>query len=1238
MTHTDLEHPSPPRRSAQVAVVVATKNRPDALANRAIRSIVAQTHPPDFLIVADDSDRRFREDNRRIVTSAPLARTRVVYLQNDRTAGASGAWNVALDWLHRQAHDAAQVYVAVLDDDDAWANEYLETCLREANSRDLDMVAADILRHQHVGDAGVLNPAPTELNAAEFLVCNPNIQGSNLFVRLSVLLAAGLFDEALTSTTDRDLCIRIADLGGIKYGSVPRALVHHNAEPTRARLSTPGSPAKLSGLTAFWRKYRGRMNALDASAFRARASSLFGWGEPAEPTPQPVADRAYPTFGGESIAIIVGATVSSARAKDARGLLDDLCALREDARLVNLEVVMLENGPRGHGGAETIMDLAAWLRGRGVGCFIAPIEQQASDADAGLFGAPFERGVERASIAVARTMLQTYCYQLARRRTGAVVWILDEDLRLTNPVWHAGIGIVRERLSIVEPLLRLRQAGVAVAIGTVTGAPPVPAASCVRTQLVDAYHNLEWFAALAPDAPVPDRMAENMAERSRCEDYYYDLSRRDTDHLESPFWFVPAEAACSARAALREMVERLPRILVGEEIFRPLVIDGAVDPIDCMKPSVHRGGNTFVFDIESLREFPNAVPEVAGHRVRRSDMVWSLLNRYVARRVVVKVPIAVYQDRGGEPVGPLDLDKLCRDIQGYAVYSALEDLFLAKLEERRELGHAGLPELGALADEDVAFVTSRFRKYLRERAAAFSLSFHRAAGLARAMRRYVEPTAAGSYWWLRDDASTDVVGALTKFVHLLSQQYDLSQLAPLQLRIGEVSDAVVRHYLAELVQDMAARRERPDAQLADTSWIRDQRLQNASAWLSRELGVTATRALGVGSEAVVLTDGAVVYKCIDYWKTRVPEAQMAFLRSQVGQWQGFRSLYSLTSVLEQGGRVLLTYPFEPSQPYQGGHGEGMVQLLRDCRTAGIVCTNINPDNLVVADGAVRLIDYGADIHPFTAEGFEQMARRAYLTWKFSARTDLKALLRRSIVEEAMPELEGLARFRSAVAAASKEALLDGLLSQVVGARPGGLLLDYGCGKGKLAVSLARDGWDVVAYDPDPSLPQRWHGFGGSGVCFVGSPGADPLRSGRGRFDAVVCSLVLCTLHDPAFEEVLADLVSAARPGGVVVIAVCNPRFVAAQTVLQHRDLPAGIDVDHAFEFTKTVHSTGARRVEVHRPEALYRKLLAKAGLEVGQTEETPGVDLTSFEYASDFLVFRCRRACEPNRHPAGSAQ
>ena len=116
----------------------------------------------------------------------------------------------------------------------------------------LDMVAAGLAFHRSLDSEPKLLHPPDHLVVGDLLVRNTHIQGSNLFVRLSKLLEAGGFDEALASTTDRDICIRLADLGSVRYAPLKEHLVHHFADNDRARLSTPGSEAKRTGLRYFF--------------------------------------------------------------------------------------------------------------------------------------------------------------------------------------------------------------------------------------------------------------------------------------------------------------------------------------------------------------------------------------------------------------------------------------------------------------------------------------------------------------------------------------------------------------------------------------------------------------------------------------------------------------------------------------------------------------------------------------------------------------------------------------------------------------------------------------------------------------------------------------------------------------------------------------------------------------------------------------------------------------------------
>ena len=78
------------------------------------------------------------------------------------------------------------------------------------------------------------------LSPHDFLVGNPGVQGSNLFVTLEALMAAGGFDEALPSCTDRDLMIRLLELPWLRIAASPTHTVKHHVDPSMQRLSNPG--------------------------------------------------------------------------------------------------------------------------------------------------------------------------------------------------------------------------------------------------------------------------------------------------------------------------------------------------------------------------------------------------------------------------------------------------------------------------------------------------------------------------------------------------------------------------------------------------------------------------------------------------------------------------------------------------------------------------------------------------------------------------------------------------------------------------------------------------------------------------------------------------------------------------------------------------------------------------------------------------------------------------------------
>ncbi|WP_462167640.1 glycosyltransferase family 2 protein [Pseudoalteromonas sp. GB43] len=618
----------------QVAAIIATKNRSDLLKNRALHSILNQSRLPDYLIVVDDSPENVQQQNRYIVESLALSNCHKQYLINQRTQGASGAWNTAVDYLcAQQGKYFDSLFLAFLDDDDEWHSDYLERCLATASMKNCNMVAAGFYRYESNDQPPIESLPPTFLDEDLFLRGNPGIQGSNLFLSLDIMLMAGCFDEHLVSSTDRDLCIRLCEIGSLQYHSIDEVLLNHYADSCRQRLSTPNSPSKQNGLSAFWQKYNGRMNNTQHDAFLKRAQNLFNW--------QPK----------------------------------------------------------------------------------SPLLPQATSTSAVQFGLTL--GVDLGNISFGQLK-------------NLIIKIHQVDQQ--NLV---GFNLI---LTAVTEVLNL--------------------------------NDLNTFLEFLGSQGIT----------------YYNLCDQQT------------------------CVETATAIVAQENV---------------------------------------------GHSA------WVLKNRWHQEQLMDK--------------GDNDILTLLRRLGAY--------------------------QLNCVTFDD------QFKKQQKE-----------------------------------------------------------------------------------LVQR-----------------IKQCRVEVAQSRISKLFCIDDLKLLGTGSEAIVMTDGKRVFKCIDYWKTRIPTKQIKFLQQSCSKWHDLPGLYALNEVFINGTSLVLTYPYEESIPYQGGDSEHVINLLHSCSKAGIVCNNIHPKNLIKTKYEVKLIDYGSDIRPWNELGFEHMARRAYLAIHHADNPRLKSLMRQSLQTINMPEMQGYQVFRQRLA-------------------------------------------------------------------------------------------------------------------------------------------------------------------------------------------------------------------------------
>lgn len=255
-----------------IITIIPTKNRPNYL-NRALSSVLNQKRLPDKIyVIIDEGDASYNAVE--TIISDYKDSFPIVLLRNTRSRNLSGAVNTGIKSACEDYPDTDTVFVSILDDDDWWDISYLANVSKFAQETGADWIISGLIRHDDSNLSGIMQNIPTTITQNMFYVSNPNIQGSNLFVRLSNLCDIGGFDEDLVSTTDRDVCIRLLD-GGTVPAMLYNHLVHHDGHDDRQRLSSAGSANKRAGMEYFYNKYSNRMTPAEKEAFKSRSKELF---------------------------------------------------------------------------------------------------------------------------------------------------------------------------------------------------------------------------------------------------------------------------------------------------------------------------------------------------------------------------------------------------------------------------------------------------------------------------------------------------------------------------------------------------------------------------------------------------------------------------------------------------------------------------------------------------------------------------------------------------------------------------------------------------------------------------------------------------------------------------------------------------------------------------------------------------------------------------------------------------
>ncbi len=1181
------------RNSSLVFVaIIATCNRAELLAERALPSVAAQTRPPDLLIVVDDSNTP--SGNQKTVSEfSANTNIRTIYVVNNRASGASGCWNCGVLACLAECNARQNTYLAILDDDDEWLPHHLanaDAVLQDTNYQ-VDFLAASHQRRENT--KMILVSAPKRLRGSEFLVSNPGIIGSTIIIRLTTFMRAGMFDESLPACTDRDLCFRVSLLRNVRYCNLHDVSVVHYASIKRPRLSSYGSKEKILGLARFADKYFGWMNAAEQQQYEARAERLFGWRQNDHihlVKPSVVANEHVAAPTGEKIALLIGVIIDPRQPHNS--LLDDILQLAKDTRLSSVDVVVISCCATNVGDFHRI--IKTW---RGAGLRVYGLHNLTVDSILRALGMPATRQKKR-PISVNRMVLQYAAASVGEmgKYRAPVYWILDGDMRL-----H-GLNMMRGKLSAFTPdyigeMLRLRATGCDVAVGDINGAPPLPRALSVRTQLVDLMH----FCARLRKSPgarnFPAQTLANAAHYKISTDYYHDCG--DHSHLEQPIGLPPLPMDCSYQSFIHQLPQLIDKILAGHAVTRPLLNHAIAQS----GSRTHRGGNTLIFNAQVLLQCPNGLGHEAFAKMRRQDEIWCIVGQAVFGWKFTSGQFPTTQDRCDETAQAPDIARLEQDVVGHSLASALK--FLVASQQFKSVSQ--FSQFMLRHDSNLHAVV---KNIALDRTTMLRASFFRIVGLAGTIRRMIDQNFDKEK---AARASAKLLSLEKKFFNAMSPVTKINRLFE-ENKFQKLVEAISKFpkFCCRL-QNLTNNNPR-----LIREWMRDERQKNATHLLPKIVGAnTRLRFLGRGGEGTVFTDNHRVYKILHRWYSvdhppDIPHADFMCraLQGTLDDWNANSdALYPILNSWREHGDLVLEMPYEKTHQYLGGCGAGMVAMLSELKLRGVVLWDIKPSNLRRKGKHIRLVDYGYQIHPFTERNFDLAARKAWLCYRYATRRDLRALLTQSLNSADLPQLRGYIRMRKA---AEKYATCfrtaDTALDKIF-ERQARRVLDYGCGDGQNAIAMAGAGLTVHAYDPNLSTTARQK-LTAAGVTVL----TKKQLLAAGQYDAILFRHVLCEiLRDADLLDSLQTAYRLLAARGCAVISACDMEHPVKHKLYEINRLPSDADCKTKFFYRKHIRKNGSVHQHVHRPQRELELLFHKIGFRIASCEKFHDINLETFE-------------------------
>lgn len=210
----------------KVSVVIPLYNKAEYI-RRALDSVMAQGHQDFEIVVVDDGS---TDNGAEVVSEYEDPRIRLIRQPN---AGVSAARNAAV-------RAATSEFIALLDADDEWKPDFLETVLGLhaqfpqagiCGTAYVEIHPGGSLRHQNIPNEVAVNKDGSLIDFFTFsLSAEQPCNASSSLLRREVLLAVGGFPENLVRLEDTVTLFAIALRHPVAYSPVAKAIYHMEAD------------------------------------------------------------------------------------------------------------------------------------------------------------------------------------------------------------------------------------------------------------------------------------------------------------------------------------------------------------------------------------------------------------------------------------------------------------------------------------------------------------------------------------------------------------------------------------------------------------------------------------------------------------------------------------------------------------------------------------------------------------------------------------------------------------------------------------------------------------------------------------------------------------------------------------------------------------------------------------------------------------------------------------------------